>query len=184
MTAARRRMAAAAGLALAVHGLALWALRHAMAPPAVTQAPRLQAVLLIAEPIRQPAPNASPPATQRSAARKPSGRTRSTAGGSATPLTDTPEATPIDTAPPPLPARTGIAAQFLDSAASQRAIREAAAPRIAPLGARTPSGTPWENAIQSAAHGDCMRGEFAGRDMGLLSLPLLAAAMAQGKCRR
>ena len=189
MTASRRRMAAAAAFALAVHGLALWALRHAMAPiapPANALAPPLQAVLIIAAPARQP--DASPPAATRSAAApKPRGRMRGTPVPAA-PLTGTDEAMPIDAAPPQPPAPTGIAAgaaaQLLDSAASQRAIREAAASRMAPLSARTPSGSPWENAIQNAAHGDCMRGEFAGSDMGLLSLPMLAAAMAQGKCRR
>ena len=38
--------------------------------------------------------------------------------------------------------------------------------------------------IQSAADGDCLKGEFAGAGMGLLSLPFWAIAEARGKCRR
>lgn len=38
--------------------------------------------------------------------------------------------------------------------------------------------------IQSAATKECLKGEFAGAGMGLLSLPFWALAEAQGKCRR
>jgi hypothetical protein len=40
------------------------------------------------------------------------------------------------------------------------------------------------NQIQGAATGDCLKGEFAGAGMGLLSLPFWAIAEARGKCRR
>ena len=45
-------------------------------------------------------------------------------------------------------------------------------------------GERWERGIQGAAHGDCAKGEFQGSGMGLLSLPMLAAAMVQGQCSR
>ena len=185
MTVSRPRMAATAGLALALHGFALWTLRHAKAPaapPAAAQAPRLQAVLLIAEPAHRPFPDTGQPAAPRSNARKPQGRPRS-ALAPAAPLKVAPEAAPANAAPPQphAPTTTGSAAvQFLDSAASQRAIREAAAT----LGTHAPHPNLWENAIQSASHGDCMKGKFAGSNMGLLSLPVLAVAMARGKCRQ
>lgn len=40
-----------------------------------------------------------------------------------------------------------------------------------------------ESGMSSAARGDCLRGEFRGGDMGLLSLPLMGLAAAQGRCR-
>ena len=38
--------------------------------------------------------------------------------------------------------------------------------------------------IDGAARGDCMRGEFKGSGMGLLSLPFLAAAAYNGNVER
>ncbi len=38
--------------------------------------------------------------------------------------------------------------------------------------------------VASAAHGDCRKGEFKGGGMGLLSLPALALAAANGECAR
>jgi hypothetical protein len=82
-------------------------------------------------------------------------------------------------APPP-------SSSLLDSEATRRAVRQSA--RDAPLTAR--SDLP-ENAQQrlgreigEAATGDCLKGEFAGGGMGLLSLPFWALAEARGKCRR
>ena len=40
------------------------------------------------------------------------------------------------------------------------------------------------SAMREAAHGDCMKGEFKGGGMGLLSLPMLAAAALKGECSR
>jgi hypothetical protein len=39
------------------------------------------------------------------------------------------------------------------------------------------------DAVASAGKGDCMKGEFKGRDMGLLSAPFLALAAATGHCQ-
>jgi hypothetical protein len=39
-------------------------------------------------------------------------------------------------------------------------------------------------AVRSAAKGDCLKGEFPGAGMGLLSLPFLAAALSSGNCAK
>jgi hypothetical protein len=39
-------------------------------------------------------------------------------------------------------------------------------------------------AAGGAAKGDCLKGEFAGGGMGLLSLPFLAVAAATGQCAK
>ena len=38
------------------------------------------------------------------------------------------------------------------------------------------------NAVKTAGKGDCLKGEYAGAGMGLLSLPFLAVAEARGDC--
>ncbi|WP_432726537.1 hypothetical protein [Variovorax sp. W6] len=38
--------------------------------------------------------------------------------------------------------------------------------------------------VSGAARGDCMKGQFKGSNMGLLSLPALALAAANGECAR
>jgi hypothetical protein len=40
-----------------------------------------------------------------------------------------------------------------------------------------------EAGTTEAARGDCLRGEFKGNDMGLLRLPMMGLAAAQGRCR-
>jgi hypothetical protein len=38
--------------------------------------------------------------------------------------------------------------------------------------------------IQQGARGDCLKGEYLGAGMGVLSLPFLAAAALRDQCRR
>ena len=38
-------------------------------------------------------------------------------------------------------------------------------------------------AIESSSKGDCLKGDYAGGGMGLLSLPFLAAAALRGDCK-
>ena len=38
--------------------------------------------------------------------------------------------------------------------------------------------------IQQAGNGECLKGEFAGGGMGLLSLPFWLLAEARGKCSK
>ena len=94
-------------------------------------------------------------------------------------------------AEPPASAREATG-QLLDTEASRRAIRASA--RAPSLGAQLanareepdPVGAHQRlaNGVRSAGKGDCMKGEFAGAGMGLLSLPFLAVAAASGSCAK
>jgi hypothetical protein len=95
---------------------------------------------------------------------------------------------------PPASAATEAPAppgRLLDSAASRSALRELGRQtllheRVSQAGdtaiARTDQGL--GQGVAKAAHGDCLKGEFAGGGAGLLSLPLLAYAAAAGRCSR
>ena len=81
---------------------------------------------------------------------------------------------------------------LLDTEASRRAIREAARQRSTGEMAAQASGEPAAASaeerlardIARGAHGDCIKGEFAGAGMGLLSLPFWVIAELRDKCRR
>lgn len=202
----RRRLAAALALALVLHGLAGWALRDAFGPlgrqrPAPVE--RMEVVLL--PPAPRPRPIVAPPSRKapvpsaRAAPQPPrlSALREAPVTGPATPaqgpvaaLPPQTPGEPAEAAPqaPPDPGRASV--QFLESAASRRAVGQAsahaasAAALAARDGAPAPRNDRWERGIQGAAKGDCAKGEFKGSHMGLLSLPMLAAAMASGDCAR
>ncbi len=79
---------------------------------------------------------------------------------------------------------------LLDSEATRRALRASArAPGLAAQVGRigTAPLTPDERLgaeVQKGARGDCLKGEYLGGGMGLLSLPFLAAAALREQCRR
>lgn len=81
---------------------------------------------------------------------------------------------------------------LLDSAATRRAIRAAARAPLLDERAAAATGAPARataeqrlgSEVQRAARGDCLKGEFLGGGMGLLSLPFLAAAALRDQCRR
>lgn len=104
------------------------------------------------------------------------------------------EAEAIDRAAAAAPsASQAVATPWLDPGALRRAAREAAlgvgsAAQLAveagaPMRART-AAQRLPEAIESSRKGDCAKGEFAGRGMGLLSLPFLAAAALGDECAR
>lgn len=82
--------------------------------------------------------------------------------------------------------------RLLDSAATQRALREAAGRRLnqerfEANGGNSPSLSGSERLARQVARnakGDCTKGEFLGGGMGLLSLPFYLAAEASGQCAR
>lgn len=76
--------------------------------------------------------------------------------------------------------------RLLDSEATRRALRQSAL--------ETPTGPPQalaensqqrlEGGMKGSAHGDCLKSEFLGGGMGLLSAPFWLLAEARGKCSR
>lgn len=203
----RHRLAVALALALVLHGLVGWALRDAFGPrerqrPAPVQ--RMEVVWL--PPVPRPPPITAPssphaPAPSARAAPQPprlsalrkAPATSPTAPEPQTIATMPPAPAPgesAEAAPQALPGPGRAAAQFLESATSRRAAGQAsthttsAAALAARDGMPAPRSDRWERGIQGAAKGDCAKGEFKGSHMGLLSLPMLAAAMASGECAR
>lgn len=81
---------------------------------------------------------------------------------------------------------------LLDSEGTRRAIRQASREPLLSERAASASEDPGRRnsqqrlaqGIAAGANGDCLKGEFAGGGMGLLSLPFWVLAEARGKCRR
>ena len=79
---------------------------------------------------------------------------------------------------------------LLDTDASRRAIRASArTPSLSTLAAAAseeprPASAQERlgGAVKSAGKGDCLKGEYAGAGMGILSLPFMAVAAARGAC--
>ena len=94
--------------------------------------------------------------------------------------------------PEPAASAESLAPSLLDTEATRRAIRASA--RTASLGGqlaqareepeRPAAQARLANGVTAAGQGDCLKGEFAGAGMGLLSLPFLAIATAQGDCAK
>ncbi len=103
-----------------------------------------------------------------------------------------PAATPAGPPSAATAAASAPAGRLLDTEASRRAIREAARQRSTrelaaeASGASAPIGVQERMAqeIARGAHGDCLKGEFAGSGMGLFSLPFWLLAELRDKCRR
>ena len=96
----------------------------------------------------------------------------------------TPE--PAASAPEPLPS-------LMDTDATRRAIRASARePSLGDQLAQSREEKPrlqspndrLARGVHSAGKGDCMKGEYAGANMGLLSLPFLAIALTAGDCAK
>jgi len=149
-----------------------------MLPPAPAQ--RVTPPEPVTEPTRRPARRApQPAATAPVQAALPA----SAADVAAVPSVAASAATAAASAP---------AGDLLDTDATRRAIREAARQHStgemgalatdakAPLGAQERMG----QEIARGARGDCLKGEFAGSGMGLLSLPFWLIAEMRDKCRR
>ncbi len=182
---ARRAPAAVLLAVLVLHGLALASLPRVA--PAREASRRLAAVLVqVAPPAVAPSEVAPQARTAPAAARSRSMPARRAAvpppRAETSPETGTAPAAP-ETAEAPAPLQ-------LDTEATRRALRALGrAPRSAaelaaqdPRGPQRAAGTRLAAGMAGAALGDCMRGEYAGSGMGLLSLPMLALAEARGKC--
>lgn len=92
---------------------------------------------------------------------------------------------PADTEAAPDAARSARAmGRLLDSAAGREAVQSAARQGLVRPQIHAQREDPLASGMREAAQGDCMKGEFKGGGMGLLSLPMLAAAALQGECSR
>lgn len=136
-------------------------------------------------PNKSSAPTAAPTASQRPRPTAEDGLpTRAEAQPAANASPDTPP-TEITTAP-------ASGASLLDSEGTRRAIRQASREPLLAERAASATDEPGRRnsqqrlaqGIAAGANGDCLKGEFAGGGMGLLSLPFWALAEARGKCRR
>ena len=74
--------------------------------------------------------------------------------------------------------------RLLDSAAGREAVQSAARQGLVRPQIHAQREDPLASGMREAAQGDCMKGEFKGGGMGLLSLPMLAAAALKGECSR
>ncbi|MGD9834774.1 MAG: hypothetical protein AB7U92_18640 [Piscinibacter sp.] len=154
------------------------------------EVPRVSVRLIAAAPPRPalaeaPAPRAAPARVRRPApARRPLPAPPVPAALEPQPIT---VAAPEPAASQPL---AGPAPSLMDGEATRRAIRAAARePGLATQAGRqgpalqTPDERLGER-VQRSAKGDCLKGEYLGGGMGLLSLPFLAAAALRDQCRR
>jgi len=174
---------------LAAHlALLLWWLRSDRlsrgAPPAQ---PRVAVRLIALPPLA--APRSEPAVTARERRAAP----RARAPVSALPMPKSPEAISVAPLTAEAPASQTVAEpppSLMDGEATRRAIRAAARePGLAAQAGRQGPAlrTPDErlgDQVQQSAKGDCLKGEYLGGGMGLLSLPFLAAAALKGDCRR
>jgi hypothetical protein len=189
----RRRRAAIGVIVLVLHALlALAWLGTIVRQRSVGEPPRVSVRLLPAPlPVELPrSPRAAavrPPVSARLPASKrprPAARTVEPSEHPSVPVEAATVAAEAASAPPP-----AHDSNLLDTEASRRAIHSAARnPNLASrineqVGVRSPTAAQrLPGNVQQAAKGDCMKGEYPGGGMSLLSLPFLAAALATGNC--
>ncbi|MBK0114918.1 MULTISPECIES: hypothetical protein [unclassified Delftia] len=207
MSSGRLRLIAGLLLSLLLHGALLWqGLAPDIARPGTGQAEehRLQ-VVWVETPMPMPTPTPAPspaPAAARPgpAPASPPTRRPDTAAvappsrqsaGAAKAMEEAATAAapqapvPADTEAAPDTARSARAmGRLLDSAAGREAVQSAARQGLVRPQIHAQREDPLASGMREAAQGDCMKGEFKGGGMSLLSLPMLAAAALKGECSR
>lgn len=188
-------------LVAVAHLLLLQLVQHALRPARTPTAAPHESVLVLLPPVVLPH-EVPPPAEPDEPKRRPRRLTKPPRPAPAAPAA--PTAAPADTAaaaapaartPEPAPQAAAPApagGKLLDSDASRKAIREAARkPSMADLGAQASGANAalseqeqLGREIARGAIGDCLKGEYAGSGMGLLSLPFWLMAELRDKCRR
>ncbi|WP_047218412.1 MULTISPECIES: hypothetical protein [Delftia] len=214
MSSGRLRLIAGLLLSLLLHGALLWqGLAPDIARPGTGQAEahRLQVVWVEAPmPMPMPMPTPTPAPSPAPAAARPG---PAPAPAPASPPTRRPDTAAVappsmqsagaakateqaataaaqapvlaDTEAAPDAARSARAmGRLLDSAAGREAVQSAARQGLVRPQIPAQREDPLASGMREAAQGDCMKGEFKGGGMGLLSLPMLAAAALQGECSR
>lgn len=191
---------------VAMHAAVLWLMLVATQPHIgrIGTAKRVTTmeVVQVAQvaPARKTEPPAAPAAAPRTAptavaprapARRVSQAARSEAIAAPPDAPNAPNA-PAAPSEPQQAASPSPAPLILNSDATRRALRDVARNRSFADRANQDIQGPARSAFESkmgagvagAAHGDCMKGQFKGSNMGLLSLPALAIAAANGECAR
>lgn len=205
MSSGRLRLIAGLLLSLLLHGALLWqGLAPDIARPGSGQAEahRLQ-VVWVETPTSTPTPAPSPapaaarpgPAPAPAPTRRPdtaavappsrqgAGTAKATEQAATAAAPQAP--VPADTETVPDTARSARAmGRLLDSAAGREAVQSAARQGLVRPQIHAQREDPLATGMREAARGDCMKGEFKGGGMGLLSLPMLAAAALKGECSR
>lgn len=204
MSSGRLRLIAGLLLSLLLHGALLWqGLAPDIARPGTGQAEahRLQVVWVetpTSTPTPAPAPSPAAAAARPGPAPAPTRRPdtaavappsmQSAGAAKATEQAATAAAqAPVlaDTEAAPDAARSARAmGRLLDSAAGREAVQSAARQGLVRPQIHAQREDPLASGMREAAQGDCMKGEFKGGGMGLLSLPMLAAAALKGECSR
>ncbi|QPF72951.1 hypothetical protein G8A07_08425 [Roseateles sp. DAIF2] len=187
-SAPARRQGLLLALVLLAHALLLFGLfAQRQTPrrpdPATTTRVTIPLRLIAARPAPPPA-RITPPTRQAPAAAVRTARPAPAPAPASAPVEQTAAITP---AQPASAAASGPTQPLLlDSEATRRAIRQAAR-EAAPLTAAPPGETEQQRLarrIDQSGHGDCLKGEFIGGGMGLLSAPFWLLAEARGKCKR
>jgi len=205
LSSGRLRLIAGLLLSLLLHGALLW---QGLSPDNVrpgtgqAEAHRLQVVWVetpMPMPTPTPAPSPAPAAARPGPAPAPTRRPDTAAvappsrqGAGAAKATEQAATTaapqapvPADTEAVPDTARSARAmGRLLDSAAGREAVQSAARQGLVRPQIPAQREDPLASGMREAAQGDCMKGEFKGGGMGLLSLPMLAAAALKGECSR
>ena len=178
--------------ALGLHALALGGLLLAIDRVQMPRrgADRVTTLVTVALHVAPPPPlHALPPPR----ARTPSPAPVTARAPRVTPARPRDDAARAITLPAPPPETAAASAppadlSFLDNAATRRAIRDAArGSTLASRGNeitnnRQTAGERLAQGVDAAHKGDCMKGEYLGGGMGLLSAPFLLAAAAMGNC--
>lgn len=197
----RRRAALAVLCVVTLHGALLWRWQGALTGPArpAGLTPPLRVTLRLIPPRPAPLPTPLPrrPETPFPAAtvRLPVAtlsRPRLPPPASAAPAAAAPLNRSVISITPPEAAASAALAELslLDTEASRRAIRASArTPSLSALAAAASEEPRPASAqerlgdgVKAAGKGDCLKGEYAGAGMGILSLPLIALAAARGAC--
>lgn len=203
-----RSRAIAIGAVLLLHAALLVGLRQAHVGHRV-DAPHAQArstVRMVT--IQLPPLPLPPPKQQRERQARPDPDARRSAGArlpsvvrAPSPEIDVPREEPRSTvviaAPSPLPVASSASGpsgrDLLYGAATQRAVRQATqgqpllaerADQASQAPEQVEASAKLGKEIMKGATGDCLKGEYAGGGMGLLSAPFWLLAEARGKCRR
>ncbi|WP_395316582.1 hypothetical protein [Variovorax sp. UC74_104] len=174
----------------AMHAAVLWLLVIATKPHGriADAAKRIVVEMVRPEPpAKAKTEAASPPSASspRPAVRRPpqSARARSIAAPEAPAATAAPSQAASDAPAPPLILHSESTRRALRDIGREHSFAERAGQEING-NSRSAFDSRLSAGISGAARGDCAKGEFKGGGMGLLSLPALALAAANGECGR